>query len=187
MSLEEAIKIFENVNYDNVIVIVSMLLFAKLIHWMYQNRNDIWGGVSDTTVFLAVVAIVIGIVIGCLWFVWKHPALIIIIIFVYLCLEKKPPRKKYRYDSSSSSSNTNDSFSYDPEKSFKERQIKEMIQEIEDLRRERNSIDTGYGLIIPNGLSDEEREYNVRRRDKLDEEIKEKEWQLSRMKEELER
>lgn len=62
-----------------------------------------------------------------------------------------------------------------------EREREELLEEIDDLRRDRDCIDTGYGIIIPNGLSDSEREYNIRRRDELDGKIRDKEWELSEL------
>lgn len=109
-------------------------------------------------------------------------AMALVAFLVYVCIKAPPPppvREKWLEDIEKGL----DEMSL----ARKEEKRDNLQREIEDLERERDSIPTYNGIIFGgSGISESKLEYNRRRRDELDEEIRDKEWKLKDLIREIE-
>ena len=173
---------------ENAIFIVTTLLFGKFIYWMHENRNNLGEAVKDVLqtfgLIVLVIAVIIALIAGVLWllveFIRAHPEILLLaFLAIFLGGTIDPP-------GGGGSTKKKPTFIDKVSKSLDEsarretqRERERMVQEIEDLKRERDSIPTYNGILMGgSGISEEKLQHNRYKRDKLDELIQDKEREL---------
>lgn len=171
---------------ETIILLVTTLLFGKMIYWMYENRNNLGEKTKELFYDLSGILVILGVIAGCIWlivdFVCEHAlfCLILFLFWINMSIDDPPPPRKRRFTEELEKG------CYEMDLSRKENERENILREIEDLERERDRIPTYNGFLGGSDLSESEIQYNRDRRDELDREIRDKEWELRELDREIE-
>ena len=173
---------------ETTILLVTTLLFGKMIYWMYENRNNLGEKTKELFYDLSGILVILGVIAGCLWlvvgFVCEHALFCVILFLLWINMSpggggRSSPRKRRFTEELERGC-------YEMDLSRKENERENILREIEDLERERDRIPTYNGFLGGSDLSESEIQYNRDRRDELDREIRDKEWKLRELDREIE-
>lgn len=179
-----------------VIMLLTTLLFGKMIYWMHENRNNLGEAVKESlqTIFWCIVgiAVVVAVIAGGFWlliqFACEYPLLFIVLLFVMANVGKKNKRNRYISNSDSyqreENSEWNEMWTRIGRRAVEEK-IRDKEFEIGMLKQERDSLTIKNGIILGGSLSEYELQQNREKYDELEKQIQDKYDELEELKNRL--